>query len=232
MDKRFENRLIMLRAIVRLLKLNETIWRGSTPMVAAFAELERLITKIEQIQQLTGDNNSGLVTSKKLQRVALEKAVFELASVLLAFASRVKKSVLLGKVNFPVSELQMVRDTKLALIGETIAGLGRSNLQDIVEYGITEDKLNSLDVQIAQYKLSIPAPRVSVAEIKAGNEKLKETMTEARDLVNSQIDRMVVQLEASHPEFYAAYRNARKIVDYGTRYEKPEEPEKPEDPGK
>jgi len=36
---------------------------------------------------------------------------------------------------------------------------------------------------------------------------------------------MMVPFEADKPEFYAAYKNARIVIGYGTRYEKAEVPE-------
>jgi len=50
----------------------------------------------------------------------------------------------------------------------------------------------------------------------------------ANKLVTDQIDRLMVPFKANMPEFYAAYLNSRKVVDYGTRYDKPEDPAKPE----
>lgn len=183
--------------------------------------MEGLIVQIEEIQQLTGEDNSGLSTSKKLQKDALVKRAFELASILFAMATRNKDQVLLAKVDFPISELHGLRDGELASKCKNILDLGRSNLPQIIGYGTSEEKMNALDEQIVQYKTSLPARRISVSELKAANQKLKEVLKQATDLVNDQIDRMLVQFETSEPDFYTAYQNARKVVAYGTRHEKP-----------
>lgn len=220
MNKRFENKMIMLKAILSLLKLNETILNDSEPLAEAIAELEGLIAQIEEIQQLTGEDNSGLSTSKKLQKDALVKRAFELASILFAMATRTKDLILLVKVDFPISELQSLRDGELATWCKNISELGRSNLPHIIGYGASEEKLNMLDEQIVQYKTSLPARRISVSELKAAISKLKELLKQATDLVGDQIDRMLVRFETTNPDFYNAYLNARKVVDYGTRHEK------------
>jgi len=224
MNKRFENKMIMLKAVLKLLKLNKKIWNASEPLSAAIAELEDLIGQIEKIQQLTGEDNSGLSTTKKLQKDALAKQAFELASILFAMATRTKDLVLLAKVDFPISELQHLRDGELATKCKTISELGRSNLTQITGYGSSEEKLNMLDAQIVQYKTSLPARRLSVSELKAANRKLKELLKQTTDLVNDQIDRMLVPFETSEPDFSTKYQNARKVVAYGTRYEKQAEP--------
>jgi len=225
MDKRFENKMIMLKAVLSLLKLNETIWNASAPLVAAIAELEGLIAQIEEIQQVTAEDNSGLSASKKLQKDALVKKAFELASILFAMATRTKDQVLLAKVDFPISELQNLRDGELASRCKNIADLGRSNLPQIAGYGASEEKLSILDEHIVQYKINLPAHRISVSEIKAANQKLKELLKQASDLVTDQIDRMLIQFESTNPDFSTAYQNARKVVAYGIRHEKPATPE-------
>jgi hypothetical protein len=228
MDKRFENKMTMLKTILSLLQLNESIWSDSAPLAAAIEELAGLIAQIEEIQQMTGEDNSGLSASKKLEKDALIKRAFELTSIIFAMATRNKDQVLLAKVDFPISDLMHLRESELATRSKNILELGRSNLPQITTFGTSEEKLNALDEQIAHYKLSIPARRVSVSELKAANKKLKELLKQAIELVTDQIDRMLVQFETINPDFYNAYLNARKVVDYGIRHEKPEDPENPD----
>ena len=225
MDKRFENKMTMLKAVLSLLLLKATEWSISAPLVAAIAELENLVYQIEQIQQITEEDNSGLTEAKNLQKEALVKKVFELASILLAMATKTKDQVLQTKVDFPISVLRSMRNSELAQSSKNVLDLGRANLQALIEYGTSEVKLSAIDEQINVYKNSLPAPRVSVSERKAANTKLKELLKQAMQLVSKQIDRMMVSFEADKPEFYAAYMNARKVRGYGTRYQKAEVPE-------
>ncbi len=224
MDKRFENKMTMLKTTLGLLLLRESIWHISEPLAVAIEELTGLIAQIEEIQQMTGEDNSGLSASKKLEKDALIKQAFELTSIIFAMASRNKDQVLLAKVDFPISELMHLRESELATRCKNILELGRSNLPQIITFGTSEVKLTALDEQIAHYKLSLPVRRISVSELKAANKKLKELLKQATDLVTDQIDRMLVQFGTINPDFYNAYLNARKVVDYGIRHGKPEDP--------
>jgi hypothetical protein len=221
MDKRFENKMIMLKTVLKLLQQNEKIWNSSPPLVAAIAELKALIEQIEEIQQVTGEDNSGLSTSKNQKKEALIKRAFELASNLFAMATRTKDTVLQAKVNFPISDLENMRDSELASKCKSLAELARSYQPQISEYGSTVEKLTQFELLGEQFKSSLPARRISVSELKAANIKLKELLKQSTDLLNDQIDRMLVQFETTYPEFYASYLNARKVVAYGTRHEKP-----------
>lgn len=228
MNKRIDNKLIMLRAVLSFMKREGTTWRSSPSMVAVVTELDNLLTQIEEILQTTGDDNSGLTEAKKQQIEALITKVYELASVLFALASKIEDSVLKAKVDFTISDLRNMRNSELAKTSKNVLDLGRSNLTALTDYGTTEEKLNKLGVQIEQYKSILPVRRLSVTDRKAANEKLKELLKYALILVADQLDRIMVSYASDKPEFYTAYMNARKVVPYGTRYEKPEDPKKPE----
>ncbi len=62
-----------------------------------------------------------------------------MASYLFAWAIHTNDELLLARVDFPVSELQNMRDSQLQLVSNTILGLGRSYLESLTEYGIRHD---------------------------------------------------------------------------------------------
>jgi len=224
MIKRFENKMVMLKALLRLLRLNQSLWQDSVPFVNAVNQLEALIAQIEATRMITDENRSGMVAEKtKLQNSLITKA-FEITSMLHAMASSLKNQILLGKVDFPISELQRQRDGGLASICKGIAILARENMPGLIEYKITEPELTGYEGQIAQYESGLPNHRVSVSERKAANVKLKDLHKQADDVLSNQIDRLMVRFSTANPDFYASYHNAHKVVDYGIRHDKPEDP--------
>jgi len=222
MEKTFENKMAMLQAVLSFMRRKADVWSNSAPMAAAFAELEDLIFRIEQIQQITEGDNSGLAKAKMAQKKALIKRLFELVSILYAMAIKTEDHVLQAKVDFPISDLNNMRNSELTNSGKSILELGRTNLPALIEYRYSEEKLNNLDEHIMEFKVSSPAPRISVSERKAANAKLKELIKETMELTTQQIDRLMVTYETDKPDFYAAYKNARKLVNYGIRHEKAE----------
>jgi len=225
MNKRFENKMVMLRALLTLLKANQSLWIDSPPLVNAVNQIENLIAVIEATLLITGKKYSGMVTEKtKLQKLLIIKT-FELTSMLLAMASSTENDVLMEKVNFPISELQRQRDGELASTCKGIALLTHENMPALVGYPISEPELVSYQQQITQYEVGLPNHRVSVSERKAANAKLKDLIKLTDDVLNKQVDRLMIRFVTLHPDFYAAYHNTRKVVDYGTRYEKNDEDE-------
>ena len=225
MEKRFENKLIMLKAVLSLLQQNQSLWQTNAPLNAAYNELRSYVARIEQAKQDISQTQAGLAIQKQnLQEDLIEKA-FELASMLFAFAGRTNNTVMKAKVDFPISQLKMLRDGELGTTCRNILTLRQGNEGPLVEYGVTDEKVNTLTDLINRYEQELPNIRVTVSERKAINENLKTLLNEAMDIASKQIDRLMVGLKTTQPGFYASYSNARKIVDYGTRYEKTDETE-------
>jgi len=222
MEKRFENKLIMLKAVLSLMQQNQSIWQEAAPLNDASGDLQELIAQIDQAKQSTNQTNSGLVMLKQNLQDALIDQTWELASMLFAFARRTGNTVLQAKVDFPISQLKSLRDGELATTSRNIFDLRVGYEPALEEYGITAAKLDGLAELINQYEQELPNVRVSVSGRKATNEKIKNLMNEAMLIATGQLDRLMIRFKTSQPDFYASYLNARKVVDYGTRYEKPE----------
>lgn len=227
MNKQDENKLVMMKALLSFLKLNQVVWQNSQPFVSAVNELNNLIAAIELTRQSTDVDQSGLVTEKRTYRTNLANHSFEIASQIYAMACQTKDQVLQAKVNFSKSELEGQRDGELASTSKTILALGRTYLQALIPYGITDAELNILEELIQTYESSLPTTRISVSERKANNEKLKGLFISSKLILKDQISRMMVRYQSSNPDFYAGYLSASKVVDYGIRHEKPIAPEMP-----
>lgn len=222
MQKKSENKLIMLKALLRLLKQNEPAWINLGPLATVINELVALIEQIEGLLTITESTNSGLVVEKQIQQEVLINRVFELASMLFALSKRINDQVLLAKVDFPISELKNLRYRELANYSRKILTLGQEYSEKLVEYSTSPEDLAELENLISNYEEELPAVRVTVSERKAANEKLKILFKEANNLLNDQLDRLMIKVKSTNPDFYASYLNARKVVDYGVRHEKAE----------
>lgn len=224
MQKRLENKLRMLNAVLSFLKQNSSVWGSSIVMAELIAKLEALIGEIESIRRITNSDLTGITDEKLLQQESLVSKAYEFSSILYAMASRSENKVLQGKVNFTESELQNARGGDLISTCKAIATLMEDNLAALVPYELTESDVTLLGEMISSFAENLPTHRVSVAERKAANERLKEAFSMVDILVNEQVDRMMVRYRSTSSDLYAAYINARTIVHYGIRHEKEEKP--------
>jgi hypothetical protein len=229
MNKQNENTLVMLKALLSFLKLNQAIWQNSQPYQEAVAELERLIAEIEQTQQITELDQSGLSKRKKALKAKLVDLALDLASQIYALASKMQDQVLQKQVKFTKSDLEGQRESELANTSKIFLGLGQTHAVALLAYGIDDAYLASFDELITSYKNSLPDRRLSVTERKTNNEKLKTLFAQAKQLLKNQLNPMTLRFKESYPDFYNGYLNTSKVVDYGVRYEddKDEDNEKP-----
>ena len=220
MEKKVENKLIMLKAVLSLLNQNQSIWQEVAPLSNTIQTLSSKVAEIEDIRQITSVSQTGMITAKQNLQSGLIEQTFALASILTAYAAQTNDPVLQAKVDFPISELRSLRDSELAPTCRNVLNLGLAREAALGPYGVTANQLNNLTAAITTYEQQLPTHRVSVAERKAANEKLKDVMAETMVLVTEQLDRLVIAFKATRPDVYAAYLNARKVVDYWTRYGK------------
>lgn len=230
MEKRIENKLIMLKAILSFLQQNQSLWKDSAPLTSVYNELQQLVAQIEQTILLTNQSNSGLVVAKQNLQEALIEQTFELVSILFAYARRNNDEVLLAKVDFPISHLKNLRDNELASACTGVLNHGQSKAKALGEYGVTPEGLQSLEGLINKYVVQLPTRRITVSERKMANEKIKTLIAQAMLIASEQLDRLMLKFKNTEPDFYTSYLNARKVVDYGTRYEKPEGGTTPDEP--
>jgi hypothetical protein len=225
MNKRFENKLKMIAAVMALMKLNENIWKNSPAMVAAINELTALVDQILATRKVTDSNLTGLTDEKKEQQKKLIDKAFELASVLVAFASRTNDAALLATVDFTLSAFNRQREGKQVNTSKDILSQLYKHAEALAEYDVTEADATALEGLIEQFEQGLPANRVSVSERKAANKKLTGLFDSTDSHLEVQLDRLMVRYKTTHPDFYNSYLNARITVDYGTRYEKEKEGE-------
>lgn len=229
MTKQQKNKLVMMKALLSYLKLNQAIWETSIPFTAAVTELEELINSIESTRQSTDADQTGLVAEKRSLKDSLVNSTFTISSQMYAMASKTIDPVLLNKVDFTKSELDALRDTDLPATAKSISELARTKQTELVTYDVTAEVLNTHDALIERYKVSLTNPRNSVSERSANLLKIKGLFSVSMGLLNEQIKPQMIRYEISNPEFYNGYLSASKIVDYGIRHEKPEEETTPQE---
>ncbi len=222
MDKRLENKLMMLKALLSFLNQNADKWSGNGPLSQVIVELKNLIDQIVATRRLVNTDQSGVVQQKSSIQEDLVDITFALASVLYAMAVRTGDQILQQKVNMTRSDLLRLRDGELASTSQTLLDLLRAYMTPLAEYEITPDDASNLETKLNNYENSLPVNRVTVLERKTANKKIKELFATANQLLTEQLDRMMTRFEKSAPDFYTSYLNARKVVAYGTRYEKPQ----------
>jgi hypothetical protein len=89
-----------------------------------------------------------------------------------------------------------------------------ANLAFLVDYGLNEESLQALKAAIDAYGVSIPKPRLSIAENKQATSLLTKLFEEG-DIYLVKMDVLVEIVRTSHSGFYEGYKNARRLISVG-----------------
>jgi hypothetical protein len=84
---------------------------------------------------------------------------------------------------------------------------------------VSQANLDELNEALTNFNTSKSAPRAGVANRMAQTQSLPELINDANDILRNQLDRMVNLFRRSNPDFVAAYRGARVVVDRAATHE-------------
>jgi len=224
MKKFLENKFAMIGTVIALLKQHVALWTSSTVFKGAVTDLEAVKADIDDVRNDADQSTKGSTNTKGSHREELENKVYEVMSVVYAMATRTGNKSLQAEMNYPLSDLQYMRDGKLIALSAQVSGVIRENVSALNEYSVTEESAAMLDSLCGRFSSGSSAPRVAISERKAANESLDDLFGKADDILKNVIDRLMVPYKTSNPDFYSAYKSARKIVNYGIRHEKGDAP--------
>lgn len=227
MENRIENLLRMFNAVLQYLKQNPAAWPENEPVGVVLEEMAIRVGQVESTRQMVDTDQSGVTREKTAFKAELTEATLALASVIYAMAVRTNNLLLQGKTNLRESDLTRLSEAGLATVAKNVLDLANENLDQLAPYQVTAETVANQETILKNYKDSLAIPRATVAERKAANEKIKTLVKQTSQLLDSQLDRLMMPYKKTNPDFYHGYKNARKIVDYGIRHEKPEDPETP-----
>ncbi len=220
MKKFLENKFAMIGTVIALLKQNVALWTSSTVFKVAVTDLESVKADIDNGRNGAEHGSRSSTTVKGAHREELENKAYEVISVVYAMATRTGNKGLQADMNYTLSDLQLMRDSKLVALSANVIGIIRENATALKDYSVTEESATMLDSLCSRFSSGSSAPRVAISERKAANESLDDLFGKADDILQNVIDKLMVPYKTSKPDFYSAYKSARKIVNYGTRHEK------------
>ena len=220
MTKSEENKLSMLEAVYALLQGNT----DKTATIPAFAEgetgLQTLIQKIKDTNSQFKNLAAGKTATKHAAEDSLVEAVLEVSR-------RNKDEELKVKAGINISDLRGMRDTELAGKCQDIATAAADMADELVNYGITADKLTELNNKIAAYQTALGAQESGLAERTAARQALSDLFKQTDELLKEELDSLMELFRNSETDFYNQYQAARVIRDLGIRHGTNTDPAQP-----
>jgi len=226
-----ENKLSMYRAVITVLDNNAAEYAGVTALVTQVGNLHSSVDLIGQLAQTQTANITGVTLDKAMLQGQMVDMALRVAGALKAFASTGNNATLLQQADINKSTFTRARDDLRDDIAQQIHALANTNIAALAPFGITAATLSALQTRIDAYIAAIGSPRVARVKIKTATELLETEFARTDMILNDRIDGLIEQFKDSGTNFYADYKNARRIVNTGGPSAPPPTPPTPPPPG-
>lgn len=198
---------------------------GVPALVKAAGELGALLEGADENFKKQQANKTGASLHKTVCLNEAADLAFEVAQSVRAAATETGDVETADRVAF--SRAELVRGSDKAIVNrlETIHETASEVIDDLdldEEYGVDAAKLSALAKKIEAFAKATPKPRARINAGSAATKALKKNLKQVSTLLRERVDRLMTRFKVSHPDFYAEYKAARRIVKPGVTPEKEE----------
>lgn len=227
MNDKQENQFGMLVRVESRLSANLTIVNSKPPLAAARLALQAQIAGIRATDIIATSNTTGVARDKASLRSSLDTSCEGLGFTLAAYAGNTGNNTLYAEVYKPLSEIKGIRDDSITTFARLLHSRATTHLANLADYGVTVASLSAFQTLINTYDSDSQKPKIAIDDRKAAVTSLKTQIKDSLVWTKKVLDKLVIPLRATHPDFVAAYLNDRAIVDTGSRGPTPPPPTPP-----
>lgn len=214
MTTKQQNYISMTRSSVNVLQKWNSEWNAITrfanEVLALTAELQKVDSSSENAMLVT----KGVTADKANAREEALSAIVNIAKPASVYADDINDLQLSARLNYSRGSLSTLAQNDLLNMLTGMYNNVFEHKDNIVEYGVTEEKLTDAKSKLDAFAGVISSPRDMIVERKTTNELIEESIGNLRKIFY-RLDNLMKLFEGT--PFYAEYKNARIIVDLGSR---------------
>ena len=214
MTTKQQNYISMTRSSVNVLQKWNSEWNAITrfanEVLALTAELQKVDSSSENAMLVT----KGATADKANAREEALSAIVNIAKPASVHADDINDLQLSARLNYSRGSLSTLAQNDLLNMLTGMYNNVFEHKDNIVEYGVTEEKLTDAKSKLDAFAGVISSPRDMIVERKTTNELIEESIGNLRKIFY-RLDNLMKLFEGT--PFYAEYKNARIIVDLGSR---------------
>lgn len=182
---------------------------------SASDQLQKDIDQIQQVSEQQGINKKGITVDKNKLKTNLVTLTLKYSGKISIFAIAENNETLLHEVRLNESDLNKIAGVILRDKARIIYDRVQANLENLKEQGINEETQKKFLDSINAFNNALSTPRTSIAERRLATQKLAVLFKSADDTLEI-MDLASQSAKDEQPDFYYAYKAARKLVDLGT----------------
>lgn len=207
----------MYKSVKTVIAGKEALWNGLPAFVNSYATFSEKLQTLETHaynQQLALVGVSAVKNSK---REAVADRAYAMSSSLAAFAVLSNNVELIDQMKISKYELQRAPKSRILQHLDLILIKATEFVSQLGDFGVDQTSIDELQVLRDELDIMLSAPRNAIVERKVLTQQIKMLMKDIDALLKFQLDKLMVVLAEEHPEFFAAYKNVRMIVDHRNR---------------
>lgn len=217
MNAKQEAKFNMFRATEMHVDDNAAIVAANVAFTAAFNQFKTTNVAISGTAQQKSGSLLGIAVDKTNYKQTLCTKTAAVAGYIYAYAAANKNNTLKSEMNLSITTLMRTRDEELAPRCQNVHDKGAVNIAALKDYGVTAALLADLQTAITDYSASTPRPRAAVSSRKTATVNLAALFKENDAILNEQMDKLIEQFRADHPNFVKTYFSNREIIDAPTK---------------
>jgi hypothetical protein len=222
MENLQESYLSAYVAISETIKQNSDAVESVEALGEAAEDLNNLIATIKNVALVNSEVTTGKVETKATAKDLLAQMTFKVATALRTYAVKAGNNELKQSCKISLSGLKKMRDIDLPIKAKAILSSAQGNSANLTKYGISEITLTNFTSLITNYENATGTSSASVGDRVASGKELDKLFLKVNSFLSETMDGLVDLTKEDYPNFYDAYKTARKVKNTGIRHEKKE----------
>jgi hypothetical protein len=220
MEKTQTNKQRMFNAVMEVLMQYLSVWQTNLGLKELVDQLKVNNDALSAIRSSADVNTKGITIDKDVIKLDVIKSIMIVAGPLSTAVGRKGNNELKVRLKFSDSVLDDMPEQELADTGAEVVKIANEHIEDAKKFGVTDSEIKHLDEVSTSFDAILPKGRTTVSVRKASKESRRGIIKDSTFLLYDEIDGVIENYREKSPEFWNAYNNARKVVDYGVRHEK------------
>ena len=214
MKKKDLNKMRMYDQVVLIISEHDAVWQTNVPFAETYSTFSQRVTGLKEYIET---QYALMGTHSIRKREAKEQLIAEalrIEKLFRFFAAKTENAPLLHKVKHTATLWKRSKEVTRVALAAQLEGLLEEHLNELEDYGLAQEDLDSLQEKLAAYEETLSQPRNVIVHRAAITQGIREAMVELDAILKLQVDNFVHSLASTQPEFVKLYKRARNVINY------------------
>lgn len=219
MEQKDQNKVGMGKTVRECLrnKNNEKIVSDSAVLTRYAAELDTVLADADKAILGQTGTSTGITDDKGALELKAVDAVVSIGSAAKSYALDLGNNTLVAAVDYGKDALLHTPQNELPKKLTAILDSAHKQAKALEDFDVKESDFTAAYDLVDAFEKATPSPRAAIAGKAAVTQSVPAIMKALRTVL-LKMDALVERLKAKYPEFAAAYRASRVVVNVGVRH--------------